>query len=135
MKKIILLFILIAFQANLTFGQQNKLKIYHFHVKERCPMDERIEQMTITVLDSLYSKELKSGKIIRKSVNFDLKRNARLAARYKITTISMIFSINAKGVETVIDLTDWAFKYAFNDPVFKKELIEKINDALVKISQ
>ena len=135
MKKLLLAILIILINISLAGAQTGRLRIYHFHVKERCPSDERIEKMTISLLDSLYKKEVGSRKIVRKSVNFDLKKNAKLAKKYKVTTIALIFALDIKGVETVVDLTDWAFANAFDEAKFKKELAEKINEALSKISQ
>jgi len=118
----------------LSKSQKPAVYIYHFYSFERCPADLRIEELTNHMLDSVFLNEVTSRKIIRKSLNFNLRKNVKLAKRLNVTTIAMVINVvDDSGKQTIIDLTDWAFAKVWDDAVFKAELQLKIKDALSKI--
>jgi hypothetical protein len=127
MKKYLLI-LLVIFITFFSHSQNVKLQIFHFYANERCPGDQRIELLTIKTLDSLFKIQLKNKTITRRSVNFELKSNAKLVKKINVSTIALIFNIiDAKGNESYVDLTDWAFKNVWNEEKFRSELQDKIN--------
>jgi hypothetical protein len=116
-------------------AQKQTVCIYHFYAHERCPGDLKIEELTKRTLDSLFSNELRSEKITRKSLNFEKRKNERLVKNFNVSTIALIINIrDSRGKETFNDLTDWAFANVWDEGKFRKELQEKINEALTQIS-
>jgi hypothetical protein len=133
-KLLIVIFgILIPLLSN---GQKPAVYIYHFYTFERCPADLKIEELTNHLLDSVFKKEIASRQIIRKSLNFNLRKNVKLAKKLNVTTIAMIINIvDESGKQSNSDLTDWAFAKVWDEPVFKAELQAKIINALSKINK
>ena len=127
------LFILLSIFCFLSgsFAQRPCVFIYHFYANERCPGDLRIEYLTKHTLDSLFKNEMTKKIIIMKSVNFEKHKNEKLAKKFNISTIALVFNIiDSKGKETAIDLTDWAFANVWDEGKFRKELQQKISEAL-----
>ncbi len=53
----------------------NALTVYYFHGTQRCMTCNRIEELTEKALESKFAAELKSGKIVFRSVNVDEPAN------------------------------------------------------------
>jgi len=100
----------------------------YFHGKQRCATCIAIEKCTQELLDDLYQKEVKEGKVKMLVIDISSDEGKAVAKDYKVTWSSLYI---VKGKERK-DLTRMAFQYARKEPeTFKKKLREEI-DALLK---
>lgn len=131
MKKFLLFVTFVSFFASL--GAENvaiteKIEVYYFHYSRRCITCKAVEAEAEKAVKSLYSSQLKSGKIIFKSINLDDKTSLKLAKRCKVEGQSLLI---IKGNER-IDLTEQAFMNARNNPERLKLEIKKCVDNFLK---
>ncbi len=125
MKKMVLsaLLCLCALLAN---AQTVELK--YFHGKQRCATCMAIEKCTKELLDELYQKEVKDGKVKMQVIDITSEKGKTVAKEYKVTW-SSLYIVKDKARK---DLTRMAFQYTRKEPeTFKKKLKEEI-DALLK---
>lgn len=139
MKKLILSFVFLAFIAGFThvFAQgkppasKSKVEVYYFHPIERCPIDQSIEENTIKLMNSSFSKEMKEGTIKFQIINTDDKSQAKTVARFEINAQGLFVVKLSNGKEIKNDLTHFAFDYGLSNPErFKIGLKDAIEKAL-----
>jgi hypothetical protein len=139
MKKLLILFILVALTGSTTGWAQNKgkgnnllkVEVYYFHPAERCPIDQSIEANTKTVMRSYFAKETGNGTILFKVLNTEDKVNAKVTAKFDINAQALYIVKLDKGKEIQKDLTRFAFDYGKSNPgKFKAGLKEEIEKAL-----
>mgnify|MGYP006392405647 FL=1 len=114
-------------------NQQTKkdvVEVLYFHGAQRCATCMAIEKNTKELLEAAYAEQLKSGKLVFSSV--DITKEEALAERYEVSWSSLILvDYDKSGVESVIDLTEFAFCNARNAPdKFKAGLSERITEML-----
>lgn len=108
-----------------------KLEVIYFHATRRCATCNAIEDNTKKTLDLYFADLVKKGVIKMLVVNVDEKKNEALAEKYEATGSSLFLTKTVNGKETKIDMTDFAFSYARNNPEkFKTGLRDKINEVL-----
>ena len=130
MKKLMLL-MLIAMISVSTYAQNKKefVEVYYFHRTKRCATCTSIEKVVKETLDTEYKKELKSGDVVFKSVDFQADTEHSYVKKFAIENPTLRIVYHKKKKETVVDLTDDAFEYAYSEPEkLKKKLMEKINE-------
>lgn len=111
--------------------QNLKLKVYYFHITDRCSSCYDIEKNVRATIFSHFTKELKKGVIDLHILNCELPENQKLVKKY--TAYGSTFAITkfTDGKElTTEDLSAWAFKKSGNKKVFIKELRKIINSNL-----
>lgn len=108
-----------------------RLKVYYFHITDRCSSCYDIEKNLRATIFSHFTKELKKGVIDLYILNCELPENQKLVKKY--TAYGSTFAITkfSDGKElTTEDLSAWAFKKSGNKKVFIKELRKIINSNL-----
>jgi hypothetical protein len=108
-----------------------RLKVYYFHITDRCSSCYDIEKNVRATIFSHFTKELKKGVIDLHILNCELPENQKLVKKY--TAYGSTFAITkfTDGKElTTEDLSAWAFKKSGNKKVFIKELRKIINSNL-----
>jgi hypothetical protein len=139
MKKIRFVFLLPVFlmavpasaQHIAASGPKAKVDVYYFHLNERCPIDQSIEDNAYTVMQTYFSKEIHDGTINFRVLNTDDKANAAVASGFDINTqaLYVVRHVNGKAIKK--DLTDFAFEYSKSNPSkFKMMLKGEVEDAL-----
>lgn len=111
--------------------QNLKLKVYYFHITDRCSACYSIEENLRATLFTHFKKEIKKGIIDLHILNCELPENQKLVKKY--TAYGSTFAITkfTDGKElTTQDLSAWAFKKSGNKKVFMKELRKIINSNL-----
>ena len=103
------------------------ITVYYFHASNRCKTCIALENETQKALKSLYSKKMKSGEIIFKSIDFDTPEGEKLAEKIKVNGQSLLF---IKG-DIRKDLTNDAFMYATTNTLKLKAKIKKTVDELI----
>ena len=112
--------------------QQDGIEVLYFHGKQRCKSCVSIELRTKEMLNTYFSQEMKKGKIIFKTIDFSLKENEPIADKYEIAWSSLLLIKHQNGDETVKNLTDFGFSYAYKNPETFIEGMKEEIDALLK---
>jgi len=111
--------------------QNLKLKVYYFHITDRCSACYSIEENLRATLFTHFNKEIKKGIIDLHILNCELPENQKLVRKYAAygSTLVVTGYQNGKELETE-ELSVWAYKKSGNKKVFVKELRKKLNDHL-----
>lgn len=107
------------------------VEVLYFHGKQRCMTCRSIEQNTKELLEFMFQRQMKEGKVVFRVIDISKKENARIAEKYEVTWSSLFLVQHKKGKEKAENLTEFAFGHSRTQPeVFKKGLAEKVNQAL-----
>ena len=111
--------------------QNIKLKVYYFHITDRCSACYSIEENLRATLFTYFKKEIKRGIIDLHILNCELPENQKLVKKYTAYGSTLVVTEYKKGKELETEeLSAWAFKKSGNKKVFVKELRKKLNDHL-----
>lgn len=114
-------------------NQQTKkdvVEVLCFHGAQRCATCMAIEKNTKELLEAAYAEQLKSGKLVFRSV--DITKEEALAERYEVSWSSLILvDYDKSGKERATNLTEFAFGNARTaSDKFKEGLSERITEML-----
>lgn len=111
--------------------KKDRVEVLYFHGKQRCLTCNAIEKLSKEVVDTLFAKELKEGKVIYKTVDISEKENEVLANKYEVTWSSLFINKWKEGKETLVNMTEFAFTHATSSPAtFKEGVKKKIEEQL-----
>jgi hypothetical protein len=105
-----------------------KIEIYHFHATSQCASCIAVGALAEETVNTYYSKELKSGKIVFAQINAELPENAELAKKYGVTGSSLWIGVYTKDGQFKAEqnINVW---YKINDKeeymAYLKEVIDK----------
>ena len=117
--------------ASTDVKQADRIEVLYFHGAQRCVTCKAIEANTKALLDSLYSNEIASGKIVYKIIDISQKENEKVADKYEVTWSSLFVNRWKNGTEEVNNMTEFGFANAKNDPdSFKNGIKNKIDELL-----
>jgi len=105
----------------------SKIEVLDFHSTHRCMTCNAIEANTKYTLDTYFSNELKEDKITFQVINVDEEQNEKITEKFEASGTSLILNVIKNGMETQINLTDFAFMNGNDQEVFSKELKAKID--------
>lgn len=108
----------------------SKIEVLDFHSTHRCVTCKAIEASTKYTLDTYFSKELKTNKITFQVIDVDKKENEQVAEKFEAAGTALILNVIKNGIETKMDLTDFAFMNGNDQDAFSKALKTKIDTAL-----
>ena len=120
----------------ISYGQDQKesdkktqVEINYFHRTERCKTCNSIETNIEKVIQTHYADELKSGKLVFNSINYEGEESLDKIEKYEVEDPTLVITKTKKGKETTKDLTDFAFDKSLNEgKVFRAGLQEAINE-------
>ena len=112
--------------------QQDGIEVLYFHGTQRCKSCVSIELRTKEMLDTYFAQEMKEGKIVFKAIDISLTENEPIADKYEIAFSSLLVIKHQNGDETVKNLTDFGFSYAYKNPETFIEGMKEEIDALLK---
>ena len=117
--------------ANSEAMQNDRVEVLYFHGAQRCITCRAIETNTKTLLDSLYSKEIVSGRIVYRIIDISQKKNEPIADKYEVTWSSLFVNGWKSGQEKVNNMTEFSFANAKSHPgKFKNGIKDKIDELL-----
>ena len=117
--------------ASTDVKQADRIEVLYFHGAQRCVTCKAIEANTKALLDSLYSNEIASGKIVYKIIDISQKENEKVADKYEVTWSSLFVNRWKNGTEEVNNMTEFGFANAKSDPdSFKNGIKSKIDEFL-----
>jgi len=76
-----------------------KLVAYYFHGSFRCQTCLSIEKQSKETVEGDFAKEIKSGKVVFQSLNYEEPENAHFGEDYQLTTRSLVLSLRKNGKE------------------------------------
>lgn len=137
MRKILLLIMVMAVSFTGLKAQKDKKKekkreyieCLYFHRTNVCPSCVEIKKCIQEVLEEVYSREIKKGKIVYHRVDYEKNPKNKHVLDYAIDKPTLFLIYHNKGKSSVIDLTTEGFKYALHQPdKFKKIVVDSINE-------
>jgi len=110
--------------------KRDAVEVLYFHSAQRCATCVAIESNSKELLETAFSEQLKSGKLIFQSI--DITSEEALADKYEVSWSSLIVvDYDENGEEAVENLTEFAFGNARNAPdKFKAGLSKQIAEML-----
>jgi hypothetical protein len=126
MKKLFVLMSVLLLTTGIYAG--GKVEVFYFHYTRRCATCQAVETETLKILQQLYARQLKEGKLSFSSVNLDEKNSLKLAERCKADGQMLLIVNDNKRV----DLTEVGFMYALNKQEKLKLALKKAIDPLLK---
>lgn len=111
--------------------ENDRVEVIYFHGKQRCATCLAIEERAKEVIDAEFSKEVKDGKLVYKTIDISTTEGEALADKYEVSWSALYVNNWKDGKESRSNMTEFSFGNARNNPVkFKKGLSEKIRKAL-----
>ncbi len=132
---VIMLFFNFSMQESKTNAApaKNRIEVIDFHSTHRCMTCNAIEDNTLYALKKYFPNEMKAGKITFESVNVDLKANKEKARKFQASGTSLFLNVIVDGKETIVDLTDIAFRCGRDQDDFSQKLKTRIEAELKKL--
>ena len=130
MKKIALLVLLALNLSTVAFAQKQKfVEVLYFHRTVRCHTCETIDSTAKAFIGKEYKKELASGDVTFKSIDFQAEKENTLVKKYDINGPTLLIVHHNKAKETKFDLTDTGFSNSVSNPSkFKNDIKEEIDE-------
>ena len=100
----------------------NRIEVLDFYGTHRCVTCKAIEANTKYTLETYFPDELKSGKIVFKTINVDDEANAKLAEQFEAAGTALFLNTIKDGKETHVNLTNQAFEKGRDKDAFSDEL-------------
>lgn len=110
---------------------KDRVEVLYFHGKQRCMTCNAIEKLSKEVVDSLFAREVKAGKVVYRTIDISKKENEELANKYEVTWSSLFVNQWKEGKESPHNMTDFAFTTATSSPdAFKEGVRKKVQELL-----
>ena len=77
-------------------GDIEKIEVYHFHGESQCSSCIAVGNLAEETVNTYFSNELKSGKIVFGHINAELPENYALAKKYGVTGSSLWIGVYTK---------------------------------------
>ena len=77
-------------------GDIEKIEVYHFHGTNQCYSCKTVGNYAEETINTYFSDELKSGKVVFASINIDLAENKELVDKYEAKGSSLIIGVYYK---------------------------------------
>lgn len=131
MKKIALLLFVAMIIATNSFSQSKTsyVEVMYFHRTIRCKTCNSIEKITVDLINTEYSNELKSGNVTFNTINYEEDSTNLNVLKFAIEEPTLLIVFHTKKKDIKYDLTEVAFENALSSPaVLKKEIGDKLNE-------
>lgn len=113
---------------NESLSSASKVEVVYFHGKQRCLSCRAIERFAKEVVDSGFSG---NKAVIFKTVDITTPQGEQIADSYEIAGSALLIIKTEGGMESVEDMTAFAFRNARkNTPVFKRAIEDKVKEYL-----
>jgi len=77
-------------------GDIEKVEVYHFHATRQCVTCKTVGAFSEETVNTYFSNELKSGKLVFAHVNVDLPENKALVDKYEAKGASLLIGVYGK---------------------------------------
>lgn len=107
------------------------VEVLYFHGKQRCATCIAIEKGTQEVMEKDLADAVRKGEVKFRTIDISCEENEAVAEKYEVTWSSLFVVKHKDGVETVENLTEFAFGNARKSPeVFKAGVVKTIREML-----
>lgn len=107
------------------------VEVLYFHGKQRCATCIAIEKGTQEVMEKDLADAVRKGKVKFRTIDISREENEAVAEKYEVTWSSLFVVKHKGGVETVENLTEFAFGNARKSPeVFKAGVVKTVREML-----
>lgn len=107
------------------------VEVLYFHGKQRCATCIAIEKGTQEVMEKDLADAVRKGKVKFRTIDISREENEAVAEKYEVTWSSLFVVKHKSGVETVENLTEFAFGNARKSPeVFKAGVVKTVREML-----
>ncbi len=120
----------LAVQDTGSIKPKNQVIVYYFYSNFRCSNCMKIEQYSTEAVGKYFKDEIKSGKVIFKSLNIEEKGNEHFAYDYKLYTKSLVISLIKDGKEIKYSNLAKIWEYLGNKEKFYDYVKDEINKYL-----
>ena len=133
MKKVFFILLLLTLMLSIhhnNAGEKKKnnsyIKVVYFHTDYRCETCTNLENYSKETIDKYFGKELKSGKIKWKTINYEKKGNEHYVDDFNLFNKSLVMLKYVDG-----KMTEWKNCEKIWEKVFEKdEYIEYVKDEI-----
>jgi hypothetical protein len=77
-------------------GDIEKVEVYHFHATRQCVTCKTVGAFSEETVNTYFSNELKSGKLVFAHINTDLPENKALVDKYEAKGASLLIGVYGK---------------------------------------
>ena len=107
------------------------VEVLYFHGKQRCATCIAIEKGTQEVMEKDLADAVRKGEVKFRTIDISREENEAVAEKYEVTWSSLFVVKHKDGVETVENLTKFAFGNARKSPeVFKAGVVKTVREML-----
>lgn len=107
------------------------IEVIYFYGKQRCSACVAMERFAKEAIDSVFSQEVKEGKISFRNVDITTPEGESMADNFEVVSSSLFIVDNSKENPERIDMTAFGFRNARNNrQVYKQGIIDRINKLL-----
>lgn len=117
-------------QTTKPLADKAKVKVYYFHLANRCKTCNAIEAATRKTVETYYKKQMDDGILVFKVFNAEEKANEKLAEKYQAYGATLAVTGIKNGKESIDDLTNMAFSKINDESKFQAELRKSIDKQL-----
>lgn len=104
------------------------LRAYYLHGTFRCATCNRIEQTARRLLETEFAREMASGRIVWRSVNFD--QEPELAGRYNVAASTLVLAQEVEGREVAFRRLDEVWSLAETPEPLKAYIRDNVEELL-----
>jgi hypothetical protein len=121
---------------NLVSAQASKskdnieVKVTYFHATMRCQTCMKIEKYTNESINNHFQKELKNGKIILESIDFQDEKNEHFMDDYKFDTQALIVAKFKNGKQVKWKSLEKIWDYVNDYSKFEKYIVKELKSFL-----
>lgn len=107
------------------------VEVLYFHGKQRCATCIAIEKGTQEVMEKDLADAVRKGEVKFRTIDISREENKAVVEKYEVTWSSLFVVKHKGGVETVENLTEFAFGNARKSPeVFKAGVVKTVREML-----
>lgn len=103
-----------------------KIEIILFHSTNRCYSCNKMEELVKKTLEERFKRDLDSGRIVFKEVNWEQPENSQLVSKYKVTGLSVFINEIENWTDNIKEETA-LWRLLEDEEKFKNYLSDKIN--------
>lgn len=138
MKKSFVLLILASVLISLNIPQINaaekvkkdRVEVVYYHGDVRCMTCNTIERLIKRTVKEFYQKEIDTGNIVFKSVNYDKKENEKFAEKYDLFNQTLIITVNKNNKEVKWKNSEKIWELVSNEEKFMNYVKLEISKSL-----
>lgn len=112
--------------VSFTIANDRRISVYYFHTSYRCYSCTKIEELTKQALNNNFNQQIKSGRIIFKTVNVEENQNKHYVQDYQLFTKSVVLVDSIKGKQKNWKRLDQTWSYLPNPDLFEKYIKDEV---------